>query len=294
MRKVLVLGGTRFFGKRLVDKLIENQDEVTVATRGETGHSFGDRVKHVKVNRFDRKSMEESFQGGEWDIIYDQICFAPDDAKDACDIFDGKVKRYVLTSTLSVYTMDNKAEKTEKDFNPYTYEIKTGRKESFEYGEGKRLAEAVFFQKASFPVVAPRPPIVFGIDDYTERLHYHVRKIIYGEKIKLNHPEAKVSFVDSDDLANFLFWVGFEKFTGPVNASASDQISLGSMLELMEKKIGKSAKIEDSTGEKETSPMNFPVSIYQDVSLAIANGYTFKPLNEWFEVLVGKIVDQEM
>jgi nucleoside-diphosphate-sugar epimerase len=293
MRKILILGGTRFFGKRLVQKLIENGDEVTLATRGETAHPFGEKVHHLKVDRFDRGSMEKAFQDGEWDVIYDQICFSPDDALDACEIFDRRVRRYVFTSTLSVYKFNEKAEKIEKDYDPYKYELKNGRKEEFDYGEGKRLAEAFFFQKANFPVVAPRPPVVFGVDDYTERLHYYVRKVLKGEKIVLDHPEAIVSFVDSDDLANFLFWTGFQEFIGPVNASSSDQISLGEMIKMIERATGKSAIIEPANSKEDSSPINFPTSIYQDVNTAEANGYHFKKLTEWFEPLIKDIVTQE-
>jgi len=293
MRKILVLGGTRFFGKRLVHKLLENGDEVTVATRGETPVPFGKKVHHIKVDRFDRGSMENAFQDGEWDVIYDQICFSPDDALDACEIFARRVGRYVFTSTLSVYEFNEKAEKIEKDFDPYHYEMKGGRKEQFDYGEGKRLAEAVFFQKATFPVIAPRPPVVFGLDDYTERLHYYVRKVMNDQKIGLDHLEANVSFVDSEDLANFLFWTGFQDFTGPVNASSSDQISLGKMIELIEGASSKTAIVEPASSKEDSSPINFPFSIYQDVSAAAANGYHFKKLSEWFEPLIKDIVAKE-
>lgn len=35
MRKILILGGTRFFGKRLVERLLEDsKNEVTILTRG--------------------------------------------------------------------------------------------------------------------------------------------------------------------------------------------------------------------------------------------------------------------
>ncbi|WP_416149142.1 NAD-dependent epimerase/dehydratase family protein [Salipaludibacillus sp. HK11] len=294
MRKVLVLGGTRFFGKRLVQKLLDHGDEVTVATRGETANSFGSKVHHLKVDRFDRGSMEKTFQDGEWDVVYDQICFSPDDAEDACEIFAGRVKRYVFTSTLSVYHFNEKAEKIEKDFDPYNYQLQSGRKEQFDYAEGKRLAEATFFQKATFPVVAPRPPVVFGLDDYTERLHYHVRKVINGEEIGVDQPDVKVSFVDSDDLANFLFWTGFQEFIGPINASASDQISLRAMMELIERATDKVALISSDGTNEERSPINFPVSYYQDVSTAEANGYYFKKLSEWFEPLIQSIVKQEL
>ncbi|MDG5786349.1 NAD-dependent epimerase/dehydratase family protein [Evansella sp. AB-P1] len=294
MRKILVLGGTRFFGKRLVQKLIENGDKVTIATRGETKDSFGNSVNRLKVDRFNRRSMERAFDDETWDVIYDQICFSPDDARDALEIFEGKVKKYVLTSTLSVYPFDEKALKVEKDFDPFVYDLEDGRKEDFEYGEGKRLAEAVLLQEATFPVVAPRPPIVLGLDDYTERLQYYVRKILSDEVIGIDDSDTKLSFVEAGDLAEFLFWVGFQNLNGPVNTSAPDQITLGEMIKVIEKKIGKKGKVEQPKMKSESSPMNFPVSIYQDVSMAKAAGYEFMPLSQWFEPLIEQIVEQEL
>ncbi|EKN66902.1 hypothetical protein BABA_13477 [Neobacillus bataviensis LMG 21833] len=40
-----------------------------------------------------------------------------------------------------------------------------GDSTDFTYAEGKRQAEAVLFQQATFPVVAVRFPIVMGVDD---------------------------------------------------------------------------------------------------------------------------------
>lgn len=36
LKKVLVLGGTRFFGKHLVETLLQDGHDVTIATRGIT------------------------------------------------------------------------------------------------------------------------------------------------------------------------------------------------------------------------------------------------------------------
>lgn len=41
MAKILVLGGTRFFGKRLVNRLVANGDAVTILTRGQHQDPFG-------------------------------------------------------------------------------------------------------------------------------------------------------------------------------------------------------------------------------------------------------------
>lgn len=105
--------------------------------------------------------------GQEWDTVFDNICYSPQAAKDACEVFQGKVRRYILTSTLSVYDPAPRKHK-ENDVNPYIYPVTLGGKDDFSYGEAKRLAEAVFLQQADFPVAAVRFPIVLGEDDYTE------------------------------------------------------------------------------------------------------------------------------
>ena len=78
----------------------------------------------------------------------------------------------------------------EEDFNPFEHNIIEGPKEDFTYNEGKRQAEAVFFKKAPFPVVAVRFPIVLGFNDYTKRLHFHIEKIANHEEIHLVNPDS--------------------------------------------------------------------------------------------------------
>lgn len=292
MNKVLILGGTKFFGKRLAEKLEELGADLTIATRGNSDVSFLKNAKHVKVDRSDKDSMERAFAESSWDVIYDQICFTPEQAEYAVEVFAGKTKRYIFTSTLSVYEMNEQAEKNETAFDPYTYQVNYEKNEKLNYGEGKRRAEAVFFQKADFPVAAVRPPIVLGEDDYTERLHDHVRRVMNGSEIGIDDLQIKLSFVDSDDLAGFLLWSGDQDFTGPINASSPDQITLAELIDTVEKAAGKKAKI--TKGDKGTaSPMNFPVSFYQNTERAANLGYHFRPLSAWFQPLVELLAEKE-
>ncbi|WP_147803065.1 NAD-dependent epimerase/dehydratase family protein [Alkalicoccus halolimnae] len=291
MKKVLILGGTRFFGKRLAEKLEELGCDITIATRGNADTSFLKNGRHLEIDRFNRKSLEKAAQE-KWDVIYDQICFSSEDALNAAEIFKDRVNKYIFTSTLSVYDINEKEEKYEHDFDPWKYPLKRGRREDFSYGEGKRQAEALFFQKASFPVTAVRPPIVLGEDDYTERLHKLVRKVLKNEAIGIDQLDNKLSFVDSDDLASFLLWCGEQKIEGPVNASAPDQISHQKMIKEIERAAGKEA-ILVSSSEAEASPMNFAESIYQNTDRVEQFGYYFRPLSSWFRPLVELIVEKE-
>ncbi len=65
-----------------------------------------------------------------------------------------------MTSSMAVY--EPTLSLLEEDFNPYEYAIAYGDRNDFNYGEGKRLAEAVVFQQATFLVVAVRFPVVIG------------------------------------------------------------------------------------------------------------------------------------
>lgn len=235
--KILVFGGTRFFGKKLVERLISEGHDVTIGTRGKTEDHFGDAVKRVVLNRESRDALFQLAKE-EWDVIYDNICFSPKEALYAVDAFKGKVKRYIYTSSLSVYSQKGRA-LVEDDFNPKHYEIVIGDKEDFDYGEGKRLAEAVFFQKASFPVVAVRFPIVLGLDDYTKRLHFHIEHIKNHQEIGISNGQAEIGFITSDEAAQFLAWVGVESdVTGPINAASNGTYALNGFIKMLEAKTG--------------------------------------------------------
>ncbi len=86
----------------------------------------------------------------------------------------------MLTSTMSVYEGGG-ANITERAYNPFPGKYDLEKEHG--YGEGKRQAESYFFQRATFPVVAVRFPVVLGPDDYTERLVFHIKRALDGRPI---------------------------------------------------------------------------------------------------------------
>lgn len=60
MKRVLVLGGTRFFGKKLVELLFNSGYEVTILTRGNLENPFGNKVQHIVADR----SYKEALRNG--------------------------------------------------------------------------------------------------------------------------------------------------------------------------------------------------------------------------------------
>lgn len=280
--KCLVLGGTRFFGKRLVELLVRDGCDVTLATRGKTADGFGNSVKRVVVDRDDRGSLK-ALPRGEWDVVYDQIGYSPDNASHLIETLSGRVGRLLFTSTQSVYDLG--AALTEGFFYPFDLPLKTGSRADFSYMDGKRYAEAAYFQKASFPVCAVRLPFVLGLDDYTGRLEFHIDHIRAGKAFYLPSVFAKLSLISSADAAWFLLYMGKNDFKGPINAASPECISLGNVISLIEEKVGKKAVL-GASGSAEASPFGIEKDWYMNVSKAEALGFRFTPLNNWLPELI--------
>ena len=291
MKKVLVLGGTRFFGRKLVELLLADGHDVTIVTRGKLANPFGDKVKHLIVDRRDTEAFSKAVEGEYYDIVYDNICYSPNEAKAFCDIFNGKMGKLVFTSTLSTYAADGNA-KSEADFDPYTYSIQMGDTEAFTYSEGKRQAEAVFFKYATSPVVAVRFPIVMGIDDYTKRLHFHVKHVANEEAIGFLNMDAEMSFILAEEAGQFLKWAGLTDVEGPFNATAQGTVSLKDLIALVEKATSKQAKIVLVENDEIRSPYAVPASWYMTTEKAEQAGFVFSKLNDWLPGLIDEIANQ--
>ncbi len=289
MRKALVLGGTRFFGVQLVESLLKQGFDVTIASRGNVQDPFKDKVSRIKVDRLDVSDMQKNFVDTEWDIVFDQICYSSQEAIDAIDVFKGKTKKYVFTSSKSVYESVSTGKGfTEEDFNPFEYSLNVGSKEDFSYGEGKRQAEAAFFERSPFPVVAVRFPIVIGLNDYTERLNYYIRKVRDHEDVHFVNLEAAMDFISEEEAGDFLAWVGQSDFEGPINATSNGYVRMGELLEYIEEKVEKHANIVTTTEEESGSPYNISATWLISNEKAKSLGYEFKDLKEYLPGLIGE------
>ncbi|WP_409347339.1 NAD-dependent epimerase/dehydratase family protein [Paenibacillus sp. MBLB4367] len=288
MKSALVLGGTRFFGKKLVERLIAGGTDVTILTRGLTPDSFGDAVKRVHADRTDAEALRRALGDGSYDVVYDNICYTPLEAEQAAELFAGRTSFYIVTSSLSVYPY-GEPRKQESYFDPYTYRLPEPYPLKPDYAEGKRLVEAVLYQKAPFPVAAVRFPIVLGPDDYTRRLHFHVEHVLGGLPIGIPNPDAQLSFIRSDEAAAFLEWLGHSGLSGPVNACSRGEISPGRIVAEIEKATGKRAIVMPQTEQEHKSPFGVPDAWYMDTAKAEEAGFDFERLDDWMPALIREL-----
>lgn len=146
--RILILGGNRFFGKKLARDLLHQGHEVTLLNRGNVDDGFGDDVGRIRCDREDTDQLRKLVSGKTWDFVYDQVCFDYRSASAACDIFKGKARRYIFTSSQSVYGLGKS--QSESDFDPSSYTPEKFESKSSDYAEAKRQAETAFAKLAPF------------------------------------------------------------------------------------------------------------------------------------------------
>jgi nucleoside-diphosphate-sugar epimerase len=281
MTSALIFGGTRYVGKRLAAALLERGCEVTVATRGRAPLPEG--ARHIPLDRTDRDSLQAALAGKSWDVVYDQICYAPSDAADICEALAGRVGSCVLTSSQAVYGCGIRL--PESAFDPVSYPVKPGRRADFDYAEGKRLAEAVLFQQANFPVTAVRFPVILGPDDYTQRLAVQARRVRAGEPLPLPHLDAEISLISSEEAAGLLAWLAEHPVPGPLNACSDGSLTLRGLVAVLERAAGHPATVVDRLDDDPFSLFAVEKSLTLDTARASRAGFTFEPVLGWLQEL---------
>ena len=178
----LVIGGTRFIGRHLVEQLLETGRDVTLFTRGRHDNPFADhdRVTHVRGDRTDDERVRELGER-EPDRVFDTCAQHPPEVRHATGVFSDAT--YVYVSSGSAYDDDRlplrEDESTLHDCTPDQETADTVAS----YGPRKAECDRAVFEAASEGVraMAVRPMLVYGPHDYTERFNYWVSRVLSGE-----------------------------------------------------------------------------------------------------------------
>ncbi|MFC9703969.1 NAD-dependent epimerase/dehydratase family protein [Streptomyces sp. NPDC056943] len=293
---ILVIGGNRYFGKRLIALLRESGHRITVLNRGSSGAPEG--IEHLVADRDDESALESVLAGRSFDVVVDQVCYTPRQAEIARRVFGTRTRRYVMTSTVEVYAYeDSAAPVAEAVLDLASVTVDTGlawedpefREEH--YGEGKRQAEAVFAAgRQPFAWTSVRVAHVLGgDDDFTGRIDHYARRIRAGEPIAVPVVNRPATYVYVEEIARFLAWTVEAEFTGPVNAHSHGPLTTADICAEIERRVGGRTVFQEvEVGE--VSPFSFARSYGMDNSRATSLGYSFSHSREWLARAVAETV----
>lgn len=201
--RVLVLGGTSFFGREVVREFTENGHEVTVFTRGNQYPADLTAAHRIKGDRSREADLHKAT--GHWDIVVDNIAYDAAGVNTALTALKD-VGRYVLTSTVSVYrfTRETFPIPWRENCVDYTYSPAEELPSDihWKYARGKLEAEKAARGQTRVPWTIVRPTVVYGPHDSKNRGFWYLERMRRGGPILLaNGGAASFRLVDSADVA---------------------------------------------------------------------------------------------
>jgi nucleoside-diphosphate-sugar epimerase len=183
--QVLVIGGSRFIGLAVVQRLLMDGHRVTLLNRGQTPDPFGTRVSRVIGDRSDPQVLQRAVARRDFDVVVDVIAFREEDTRVAVEKLSGRIGHFIHVSTASVYLIRERllAPFREEDFSGRLAPKTEASGPSWTYAYHKRRCELVLvhaWETEQFPFTTLRLPMVVGPGDYTGRAQTYLERLVDG------------------------------------------------------------------------------------------------------------------
>jgi 2'-hydroxyisoflavone reductase len=214
MARALVIGGTLFIGRALVDQLLERGDEVVIMHRGK-GTPFGKRVGEIRCDRNDVAAVRTALDGTRFDVVYDNVYdwergTTAEQVSAAAIAASNGLRRYVFTSSVVVYgpggEYDEQAPLVPSDYpNPY--------------GAQKADSERALFElhrQRGTPVTTLRPAFIYGPHNPFDR------EAFFWDRLRADRP-----IIIPEDGSRTLQWVHVRDVARAAVLAATKDIAIG-------------------------------------------------------------------
>lgn len=238
--KLLVLGGTRFLGRHLVEQALARGHQATLFNRGRTAPTLFPQAERLQG---DRDGDLTPLQSRSWDAAVDTCGYLPRVVRRSVQALRDRVGRYLFVSSISVYAdsatahQDERAERARlpapdcEDIPGYYGALKAACEDEVQAAFGARA-------------VLLRPGLIVGPLDPTGRFTYWVQRIARGGRVLAPpSPEYPVQFIDGRDLAAFALDLVEQGREGAFNATGpATRLTFGRFLDLCRGALGAEAQ----------------------------------------------------
>jgi 2'-hydroxyisoflavone reductase len=279
--RLLVLGGTQFVGRALVEAALARGHEVTLFNRGQTNPELFPEVEKL---RGDRDGKLDALRGRSWDAVADVAGFLPRVVRQSVELIEAPY--YLFVSTRSVYAdVSGPTDETAP-----VHEDVDSEDVSEHYGELKAMCERVVQER---PDGIVRPGLVVGPHDPTGRFTYWPHRIARGgDVLAPGSPDEPVTLVDVRDLGDWMVRLCESETQGVYNAI--DVRTWGELLQACVRATASDARLqwvasdwllEQGVDEWMELPLWLASPEYVGMhrvqnDRAVGAGLTFRPLEE--------------
>lgn len=216
--KLLVIGGTKFVGRHLVDAAMKAGHDIMLFNRGKTDPELFPSVEKI---RGDRVRDIAALGNQTWDCVIDTCGYKPSEVRASAQFLCDKVERYFFISSVSAYKLEGALSLDEDSALAPLAEGQIAEDDSLEtYGVRKALCELELERIMPGRACTIRPTIIAGPYDPSGRFTYWVNRIARGgEVLAPGSPDSPVQYIDARDLAQWILTLAAANQTGSFNAA---------------------------------------------------------------------------
>ncbi|MFC8196036.1 SDR family oxidoreductase [Streptomyces sp. NPDC057298] len=238
--RLLMLGGTEFVGRAVVEAALGRGWDVTVFHRGRHAPPAGVTSLHGDRTAPDALA---ALAEGEWDVVVDTWSAAPRVVRDAARLLKDRVRRYVYVSSCSVYAWPQPAGYDESA--PVVADASPDAGQT-DYARDKRGGElAVLDAFGEERALLVRAGLILGPYENIGRLPWWLARAERGGPVLAPGPrELPLQYVDVRDLAEWTLAAVEGGVSGAYNLiSPSGHATMGTLLDACARVTGGAAEL---------------------------------------------------
>lgn len=289
--KMLILGGTVFVGRHLVDAALDGGHDVTLLHRG---RHASHRPHDVRELLGDRDGDLSALGGWSGDAVIDTSGYVPRIVRRTLDVL-GSIDHYTFVSSGSVYADLSMGPITERTpvHEPPAADVEDPSGEH--YGPLKVGCERELAGRFGTATLIQRAGLIVGPHDPTDRFTYWVRRMsLPGPALAPDVPGAPVQVIDARDLAAWTVASVEAGVAGVMNVAGERGITFGDVIRRAADVAGRPADVRWVDQQRlldagvqpwSELPLWLPASsgalgmMDMDTTLAQQHGLTWRPLD---------------
>jgi 2'-hydroxyisoflavone reductase len=310
--KLLVLGGTKFLGRAVVDAARARGHTLTLFNRGLEDPSAYPDVEQIHGDRTTAEGRAR-LEGRTWDAAIDTAAYLPRDVRSMASVVD--VAHYTFVSSISVMAghaivgQDETApvarltseQQAEVESLSLDGPIPARALGEF-YGPLKAQCEETALETFPGAALIVRPGLIVGPFDVSDRFTYWPARFLKGgDVLAPGRPERRVMFIDVRDLAEWMVRMVEARASGTYLATGpAERLSFGTVLDACARvaaergaKPSRLVWVDDAflvaqgLGPWMEMPLWIPATdetmagfMTENLDKALAAGLTFRPLED--------------
>ncbi|MFC4536421.1 NAD-dependent epimerase/dehydratase family protein [Sphaerisporangium dianthi] len=199
--RILVIGGSAFLGRAIVEEALRQGHDVTTFNRGRSGEDLPG-VTAVRGDRESRDDLEALAAGREWDAVVDVCGYTPKVVAESAKALSGHAGAYAFISSVSAIS-DWQGELIDESAPLWECSPDAGPDDGH-YGLLKAGCERAVERYFTGGALILQPGVILGPWENVGRLPSWLRRIARGGRVLApGDPEVPMQLIDARDVATF-------------------------------------------------------------------------------------------